>query len=109
LNNNAVTVGGITYLGKDNNNWTDANIQLLKENVTADTFFVTVDGTGEIIARIGSDAILSKYDNGVYYNNAVHFHCDKAGSSYGATVTSRSQVYLSQQKEVGRDGRRRTP
>lgn len=96
LNNNAVTVGGITYLGKDNNNWTDANIQLLKENVTSNTFFVTVDGDGEIIARIGSDALLSKYYNGVYYNNAVHFHCDKAGTSYGATVTNGLSIRFGQ-------------
>lgn len=96
LNNNAVTVGGITYLGKDNNNWTDANIQLLKDNVTADTFFVTVDGTGKIVARIGSDALLSKYDNGVYYNNAVHFHCDKSGTSYGATVTNGLSIRFGQ-------------
>lgn len=96
LEDNDIKFGNLTYLGKDNNAWSDAAIAEMQAAVKEEYFYVTTDDTGELYVRLSGDAGFTLYSGGVYYNNKVHFHCDNPDSYYHATVTNGFGVRMGQ-------------
>lgn len=96
LEDNDIKFGNLTYLGKDNNNWSEAAIAEMQAAVKEEYFYVTTDDTGELYVRLSGDAGFTLYSGGVYYNNKVHFHCDNPDSYYHATVTNGFGVRMGQ-------------
>ena len=96
LRDNDVIFGNLTYLGTDNNTWSEAAIAELQDAVKEEYFYVTTDDTGELYVLLSSDARFTLYSGGVYYNNKVHFHCDNPDSYYHTTVTNGFIVRMGQ-------------
>lgn len=96
LEDNNVKFGNLTYLGKDNNNWSDAAIEQMQAAVKAEYFNVSTDDTGNLYVQISSDARFTLYSGGVYYDQKVHLHCDNPDSYYHAVVTNGFSVRTGQ-------------
>lgn len=82
LNNGIINIGGIEYIGNDTTAWQEVDINTVTQNVT--TYPPRVEKTvdGQLVARIGSDIVLSVYD-GSYNNQGVEFYSGMPGSSQG--------------------------